>query len=275
MAVVTGRRIAVANQKGGVGKTATVLGLVSAILVYLLVLLKLKPNLKLRVLVVDCDPQANATNGLGVDVQGTGAMTVADLIREGKPGSAADAIMPTKWELVDVIPATTDLAGVLESGGMNIAYNLDIAFEGVDLSKYVAVFFDCPPTLGNGLFIPLVAARELVAVAAPEVDSVKGLNELKKTVDKIVARANPALRWVRIVINGMKTGGEYSFRADEIRSMFGGLVSPTVINTYVTRADAHGARMPVHQYPGSKAPYYRDVYDSLAVELGLIEKDAA
>ncbi|SUD49550.1 Sporulation initiation inhibitor protein soj [Nocardia otitidiscaviarum] len=270
------RRIAIANQKGGVGKTATVLGLVSAILVYIRLLLKANPGLRKRkVLVVDCDPQCNATNGLGVDVEHDDTMTVADLIREGKPGSAAEAIMPTKWDGVDLIPATTHLAGVLESGGMDVAYNLDIAFEDVDLSEYVAIFFDCPPTLGSGLFIPLVAAREILGVAAPEVDSVKGMRQLQKTVDKIKQRANPNLEWARIVINKMQVGGEYAFRANEIRETFGDLVSPTVINSYVTRADAHGAQTPVHDYPGSKTIYYRDVYDSLAAELGLIERDAA
>ena len=129
-------KLALANQKGGVGKTATTLGLASAV-----------AHAGGNVLVVDMDPQANATTGLGIDVDEQ-TLTTYDLMSKGVAGAAAEAILATPWDRVDLIPADEALATIESDGANDLIFRLDIAFEGVDLSAYDLVLVDCPPSLG-------------------------------------------------------------------------------------------------------------------------------
>lgn len=267
------RRIAYANQKGGVGKTMTVLGVASAVMYYLMELERSGQRDEAdggSVLVVDCDPQANATKGLGVDPS-SGIPTVADVVRPTDPAPLMDAIVPTRWDFVDLIAANDTLANSPKLGP-EVVFNLDVAFEGVDLSMYRGVLIDTSPTLGDLLFLPLCAADELVIVTEPAVDSVSGTGKLVTTAERIKKRANPRLELTKIVINGEapQPTRENKFRKEELRNAFGDLVSPHVVRRYTTRGDAHSARTPIHLFSGDKSAYFRGIYDDLAREQGLI-----
>ncbi len=114
------KRHALANQKGGVGKTATTLGLASAI-----------SHRGGRALICDMDPQANATEGLGVYTE-DGQLTTADLMDRTEAGSAIDAVVATDWDGVDLIPSHLDLSNAESSGASDLVFRLDVAFEGLD-----------------------------------------------------------------------------------------------------------------------------------------------
>lgn len=266
------RKLVLANQKGGVGKTATTLGLASAI--------AHAGQLRGtggRVLVLDMDPQGNATSGVGVEVA-DGQRTVADLFdRSTQPGALADVVVASEWDLVDIAPSTRELASVEEAGDADLVWRLDAAFDGVDLSAYDAVLFDCPPSLGRLLFSALVAADEAVVVTEATKDSVKGVTEVEETIERVQRRPNPKLRLGGIVVSRRRNNGEHNYRENELREAYGtigdgsaGLVCRTVIPDLAARQDAHSAATPIHLFRGGKAIALQIAYTDLAAELGLI-----
>lgn len=175
------RKLALCNQKGGVGKTATTLGLASALSAQ-----------GRNVLIVDVDPQGNSTTGLGVEIT-DGMMTTFDLMNRTASGSAADAVIATPWDRVDLIPSNEALANIESDGANDLIFRLDIAFEGLDLSPYDAVLFDCPPSLGKLLFAVLCAVDGVIAVTEPTIDSVRGIENLQETIRNVQRRPNPRL----------------------------------------------------------------------------------
>lgn len=254
-----------ANQKGGVGKTATALGLASAI-----------THAGGQVLIVDMDPQGNATTGVGVEVE-KGQPTVADLFASSiRPGDAADVVVASAWDGVDVAPATRALASVAEAGDADLVWRLDTAFDGLDLSSYAVVIFDCPPTLGRLLFAPLVAADEVVVITEATKDSVQGVTEVEETIERVQRRPNQRLKLGAIVISCRRDIGEHKFRENELRASYGtlgagGLVARTSIPDLAARQDAHSAATPMHLFRGGKALALQVAYTDLAAELGLLE----
>ncbi|WP_235210955.1 ParA family protein [Nocardia brasiliensis] len=267
-ASITGgpRRIVLANQKGGVGKTATTLGLASAI-----------KDAGGRTLIVDMDPQGNATTGVGIAV-GDGQLTVKNLFDPGRePGCLVDVVVASEWEGVDVAPADTELGVVAESGNADVVWRLDAAFDGLDLSAYTAILFDCPPTLGTLLFAPLLAADEVIVVTEPTGDSLRGVSELEKTVLKVQRRPNQRLRIGGIVVSRRRARGEHIAREPELRAAYGnlgdgngGLVARTVIPELGAREDAHTLAQPIHEFRGGKALALQVAYTDLARELDLL-----
>ncbi|WP_433635632.1 ParA family protein [Nocardia sp. CA-120079] len=264
------RIIVIANQKGGVGKTATALGLASAVM-----------HAGGRALIIDMDPQGNATDGVGVEVA-AGQRTVADLFDRGvRPGDLADVVVASAWDRVDVAPANTDLGSVAESGNSDIVWRLDQAFEGVDLSAYDAVLFDCPPTLGTLLFAPLVVAQEALIVTEATRNSLKGVGELERTILRVQRRPNPRMHIGSIVVSKRKARGEHNSREPELRTAYGtlgdgngGLVARTVIPDLGAREDADSASVPMHQFRGGKAIALQVAYTDLATELALLPEGA-
>lgn len=252
------RKIAIANQKGGVGKTATALGLASAV--------SAKGG---KVLVIDADSQGNATNGLGVTVD-AGMLTTYHLMNRTAEGSAADAVVATEWEGVDLIPADEELGKIESDGSNDLVFRLDIAFEGLDLSPYDIVLFDCAPSLGKVLFAVLIAADGVVAVTEPTIDSVQGVEKLDETIRTVRKRANPKLAFDKVVLSRRRNTGEHIFREQELRDSYGDLVARTIIPELAARQDAHSLRQPIHQFRGGRALSLQTAYSDLLTELAIL-----
>ena len=257
------RKIAIANQKGGVGKTATVLGLASAL-----------SDQSKHVLVVDMDPQGNTTTGLGIEVDAT-MQTSYHLMSRTASGAAADAVVATAWPGVDLIPANEDLANIESDGSNDLIFRLDIAFEGLDLSAYTAVLFDCPPSLGKLLFAVLCAADGVIAVTEPTIDSLRGVNNLEETIKNVKRRPNPKLMFDKIVLSRKRTIGEHIFREKELRASYGDLVARTSIPELAARQDAHRMHTPIHRYSGGKSLALQLAYTDLLAELGIAKEVTA
>lgn len=251
------RKLAVANQKGGVGKTSTVLGLASAVAAR-----------GETVLVIDADPQGNTTTGLGVDLTDhPDALTMADIMAESRPGRAADAVIATPWDRVDLIPSEARLATAESDGSNDLIFRVDISLEGLDLSPYDLVLIDCPPSLGKILFAVLVAADGVITVTEPEKDSVTAVGALEETIQHVVRRPNPELRWEKIVISKRRNTGEHDSRERELRDAYGDLVARAVIPAFTVRQDAHSAAAPIHTFKGSRVHALRSAYNDLLDEL--------
>jgi cellulose biosynthesis protein BcsQ len=256
------KRHAFANQKGGVGKTATCIGLASAI-----------SNRGGKALIVDMDPQANATEGLGI-YTGDGQLTTADLMDRTEAGSAIDAVVATEWDGIDLIPAHLDLSNAESSGASDLVFRLDVAFEGLNFSPYDAILFDCPPSLGKLLFAVLLTVDSVLAVTEPTKDSVKGVARLETTVQKVKLRPNPRLELTKIIVSRRRATGEHIDRERELREAYGDLVAHTVIPELGARQDAHSAETPMHKFRGGKSlslqVAYDDLLDELAITVGAI-----
>jgi len=257
------RKIAIANQKGGVGKTATALGLASAVM-----------TRGGKVLVVDADPQGNSTMGMGVTV-GNDTLTTYHLMNQTIEGRAADAVVATDWDGVDLIPADEELSKIESDGSNDLVFRLDVAFEGVDLSPYDLVVFDCPPSLGKVLFSVLIVCDGVVAVTEPTIDSVTGVTRLEDTISTVRKRANPHLEFSKIVLSRRRNTTEHNFRENELREGYGDLVARTVIPELAARQDAHSARTPIHQFRGGRSIALQTAYDDLLDELSLLTNGGA
>lgn len=249
------RTVAVANEKGGVGKTSTVLGMASAFMAQ-----------KRPALIIDMDPQANCSSGLGVEAAPNQATTYS-LMAQNIPGAAAEAVVATAWDGIDLIPSSTDLARIEADGSNDLIFRLLTAFEGLDLSGYDAVLIDCPPSLGKLLYSSLCLASDVVIVTEPEKWSVRGVGTLLTTMRSVRRRPNPDLILNKIVINKRDNLLEHEFRETELRSAFGPLVATSVVPDLVARKNATSSNTPVHQYTGSKAVSFRVAYDGLVKEI--------
>jgi len=188
--------VALLNQKGGVGKTSVTLGLAGA-----------AQKAGLRTLVGDLDSQANATWGLGVEID-PDAPTLLDVLLANEVGGAADALHPTGWgEEVDCLPATAELLE-FESRPLRtdpedrLRRTLDGTFEQYDL-----ILLDAPPSLGRMTRNALVASDVVVVVAEPSVLSVLGVDAVDRLVADVGDRHATALTLAGVIVNKMPARG--------------------------------------------------------------------
>ena len=187
--------IAVANQKGGVGKTATTVNLADA----------LARNGR-RVLVIDADPQANATSILDVelDVESRTLHDVLTAVATGQAGAGAlaAAIHPAgpSWGGIDVIPAQRELASREADNSPGREFHLRTAMDGV-IEEYNVVLIDCPPSLGALTLSALTASTSVLIVTEPRASSVDGVAELAVTIDTVRRYYNSSLTTAGILIN--------------------------------------------------------------------------
>ena len=221
-----GRLVCVANQKGGVAKTTTTVNVGAA--------LALRGH---RILVVDVDPQANATTGLGLDHRTVEASTY-DLLVGKAP--AAEVIVATGIPNLNCAPSTLDLAGaeIELAGAMARERRLAEALEPVE-ADYEVVFLDCPPSLGLLTINALAAAADLLVPVQCEYYALEGLGQLLATAERVRRSLNPDLRVAGFVITMYDGRTNLSSQVtDEVRTHFGSLVYETVIPRSVRLSEA-------------------------------------
>jgi chromosome partitioning protein len=227
MSVLMGRIYALANQKGGVGKTTTAVNLGA----YL-------ASSGQRVLLVDADPQANATSSLGIDRQGLSHSTY-DVLLNGVP--AEQAILLTKQVHLDLLPSTTELAGaeVELVGMMAREYRLGRALDPVQ-ERYDYVFVDCPPSLGLLTINALAAAQDGVLIPVQcEYLALEGLGHLLKTIYMVRDNLNPHLTIAGVVLTMFDARTNLSKQVvDEVRRYFPAYVFETLIPRTVRLSEA-------------------------------------
>lgn len=227
------RVIAVANQKGGVGKTTTTVNLSACL-----------ADIGHRVLVVDLDPQANATTGLGIDPFSGGVSTYDVLLQNG---SLRESIVPTQVKNLWVAPSTLDLAGaeIELVPAFNRERRLDSALSTV-YGEFDYVFVDCPPSLGLLTVNAMAAAREVMVPIQCEYYALEGLGQLMRNIELVRTSLNSDLEISLIVLVMYDGRTKLSAQvATEIRSYFGDKVCHQMIPRNIRLAEAPSYGAPV------------------------------
>ncbi len=258
------RVLAVSNQKGGVGKTTTAINLGTAL-----------AAIGQRVLIVDMDPQGNASTGLGVPRE-TRRVTIYDVIVDGRP--VADAAVETAVPGLHIIPADADMSGVeIElSQADRRSYRLRDALAAQDADRpYDYVLIDCPPSL-NLLTLNAMAAADAVLVPLQcEFFALEGLTQLMKTVDMVRQSLNPKLEIQGLVLTMYDRRNALSGQVEaDVRAHFGDKVYDSVIprNVRVSEAPSFGKPALIYDLKcaGSQA-YLRLAREVVARERGRLQ----
>jgi chromosome partitioning protein len=254
------RVMAVANQKGGVGKSTTAVNLGA----YLALA-------GARVLVIDLDPQGNASTGLGLDHRDI-EPSIYDVLT-GEAATAA-AIRATGVPNLHVLPSTIDLAGaeVELVSAMSRETRLRRALESID-HQYDTILIDCPPSLGLLTVNALAAANELLIPIQCEYYALEGLGQLLRNVELVRANLNPELRIGGIVLTMYDGRTRLALQVvEEVRKHFTDVVYQTVVPRSVRLSEAPGYGLPIALYdPLSRGGIaYRDLTYELAERSGLL-----
>jgi chromosome partitioning protein len=247
---VPGTIYALANQKGGVGKTTTAINLAACL-----------AEAGERALVVDLDPQANATSGLGERANGTSSYDLLD-------GAPLEGLArATRFANLDLVPAKADLAGAVVElarrgdGERYLAQSLAGARE-----RYSFVFLDCPPSLGPLTVNALAAADRVLVPVQAEYYALEGLTQLVHSLNLVRARLNPKLAIGGLLLT--MVDGRTRLAADvvaEVRRHFGPLVFETTVPRSVRLAEAPSHGLPAIAYDRRSAG--ADAYWKVAMEL--------
>jgi len=242
--------VAVLSMKGGVGKTTVALGLASAAW-----------NRHWRTLVVDLDPQANASMGVGVLDP---ALTVGDALADGRPGVAAEAIVPSTWGRgTDVLPSEPALEHRVAEAAPGSEQRLRTVLGGVG-HRYDLVVVDCPPSLGEMSRNALHAASQALVVTEPGYFALRGAQQAVEAIDLVRESSNRTLQPPTIVLNRMRsTVAEHRQRAAELRDAFDRQVSDIEIPERNAIAQAEGAGMPIHAWDSPAGRELAALFDSL------------
>ena len=242
--------ISVINQKGGVGKTTTVINLAAGL-----------SQLNKKILVIDLDPQGNATTGLGLSNMEDSRNTIYGVLNGTK--QIKDVIKKTQFENLDIITSNVDLSGleVETADDSNRAFLLKLkltAYLNDSEGLYDYILIDCPPSLSLLTVMALVCSSSLLVPLQTEFFALEGLTQLIKTIERIKVSLNPDLKIRGILLTMYDKRNKLSSQVEkEARDYFSEKVYSTVIprNVRLSEAPSHG--MPVLVYdkscPGSKS----------------------
>ncbi|MGW3468194.1 ParA family protein [Saccharopolyspora sp. NPDC000995] len=241
--------VAVLSLKGGVGKTTVVLGLASAAM-----------RRGVRTLVVDLDPQCNATACLEPDKATKG---LSDVLADPRPEVLRAAVAGSSWgEEVDVLVGSEDAESLngQHSDGDHLSHLTDALSELDGLIAegelpYQLVLLDCPPSLGRLTRSALIAADRALLVTEPTIFAVSGVQRAFEAVQAERQSNNPDLQPLGVIVNRVRPRShEHQFRIDELRDIFGPLVLPVALPDRLAVQQAQGACMPIHQWgtPGAR-----------------------
>ena len=247
---MAGRIYAIANQKGGVGKTTTAVNLAACL-----------AEAGERCLIVDLDPQANATSGLGMRANGTSSYDLLD----GAP--LPELVKPTQFANLFLVPSKPELSGAVvelaqrDDGERFLAESLAGAAE-----QYDFVFLDCPPSLGPLTVNALAAADRVLVPVQAEYYALEGLAQLVQSIELVRARLNPRLAIGGILVT--MSDGRTRLSADveaEVRRHFGELVFRTTVPRSVRLAEAPSHGLPAIAY--DRRSRGAEAYWKVAMEL--------
>ena len=242
--------ISIINQKGGVGKTTTIINLAAG--------LSMKGK---KILVIDLDPQGNATTGLGLSNTTNSSKTIYSVLNGNR--KISEVIQKTSFSNLSLVTSNVDLSGLeVETAGDNRrAFKLKDELSAIlndSGASYDYILIDCPPSLSLLTIMALVASDALVVPLQTEFFALEGLTQLIKTIDRIKSNLNPSLEIRGILLTMFDKRNKLSGEVElEARNFFKQKVYSTVVprNVRLSEAPSHG--MPVLLYdkicPGSKA----------------------
>ena len=259
-------RIAVANQKGGVGKTTTAINLATAL-----------AAIGWKVLLIDLDPQGNASTGLGIGHSSREQSSYDILIGRA---SLIEAAVPTRVPRLDIIPATQDLSGAeIELVGLDDrAHRLDKALSATPPARWDICLIDCPPSLGLLTVNALAAARHLLVPLQSEFFALEGLSQLLQTVERIRLAFNPELSILGVALTMFDRRNRLSGQvAEDVRACLGKVVFDTVVprNVRLSEAPSHGIPALIYDQRCSGSTAYMDLARELLARLPRRTAEAA
>jgi chromosome partitioning protein len=246
---VAGRIYAFANQKGGVGKTTTAINLAACL-----------AEAGQRSLVVDLDPQANATSGLGMRANGTSTYDLLD----GVP--LQELAKATRWENLFLVPSKPELAGAAVELSRRDDGERYLAEALAHTDGFDYVFLDCPPSLGPLTVNALAASDRVVVPVQAEYYALEGLSQIVQSIELVKARLNPKLGIAGVLLTMVDGRTRLSPDvADEVRRHFGTLVFDAVVPRSVRLAEAPSHGLPATHYDRRSAG--AEAYWKVAMEL--------
>ena len=239
------RIIAIANQKGGVGKTTTAINLATAM-----------AATKKTVLIIDLDPQGNASTGLGIDRNARDVNSYHVMMGEA---GLADSVLPTEIPGLAIVPSGLDLSGaeieLVDAANREVRLKEALA----SIAGYDYVLIDCPPSLNLLTLNALVAANSVLVPLQCEFFALEGISHLVKTIERVRQAFNPKLELQGIVLTMFDKRNNLSeMVAADVRGFFGDKVYKTVIprNVRVSEAPSHGKPVLIYDMKSSGAEAY-------------------